>query len=147
MADIPHLSTLIHGNPHLRHTTDFHSETTPPHPSQWGVGCGVERRNRGGAIPTLHTTLHTFEGEIMIDTRKSGYPIFFTKTPKVGTKIAYWGGHTATLIGVSTYRKKSGDLVPLLEWAFSDGRIGTSGLRGKTVYWRSIAEVRKEVGR
>lgn len=72
MADIPHLSTLIHGNPHLHHTTDFHSETTPPHPSLWGVGCGVERGNRGGAIPTPHTTLHTCEGEPMTDTMNFG---------------------------------------------------------------------------
>lgn len=78
----------------------------------------------------------------MIDTRKTGYPIFFTEPPVVGTKIVYSGGHIATLISVSEYPKVDGTTSALLEWSFEDGRVGTSGLRGKCVYWRSPEEAR-----
>ena len=78
----------------------------------------------------------------MIDTRKLGYPIFFTHLPDVGTKIVYWGGHIATLISVSEYPKADGSTPVLLEWSFEDGRVGTSGLRGKGVYWHSAKEAR-----
>ena len=78
----------------------------------------------------------------MIDTRKTGYPIFFTEPPAVGTKIVYLGGRIATLISVSEYPKADGTTSALLEWSFEDGRVGTSGLRGKGVYWYSAEEAR-----
>ena len=78
----------------------------------------------------------------MIDTRKTGYAIFFQAPPPLGTTVTYWGGHTAELVSVSDYAKADGQIVPLLEWRFNDGRVGTSGLRGKTVYWRSAAEAK-----
>ena len=78
----------------------------------------------------------------MIDTRKTGYPIFFTEPPAVGTKIVYSGGHIATLISVSEYPKADGTTSALLEWSFEDGRVGTSGIRGKGVHWTSAEEAR-----
>ena len=78
----------------------------------------------------------------MIDTRKIGYPIFFTHLPDIGTKIVYWSGQIATLISVSEYPKADGTTSALLEWSFEDGRVGTSGLRGKGVYWYSAEEAR-----
>lgn len=69
----------------------------------------------------------------------NGYPIFFQEVPPVGTKVNYHG-LTLTLSRVGQYPSKKGGLSPLLEWSAEDGRVATSGLRGKSVYWRSIDE-------
>lgn len=73
-----------------------------------------------------------------IDTRKTGYPIRFSRAPKIGTRIVYWGGHEATLISVEDYTRKSGEASKILVWSVgAEERVGTSGLRSKAMTWRA----------
>lgn len=70
----------------------------------------------------------------------SDYPIDFDSVPPLGTTINYWRGRTLTLISVASYTRRDGTRSALLEWQSSDGRQCVSGLRAKSVAWRSLAE-------
>jgi hypothetical protein len=69
-----------------------------------------------------------------IDTRKTGYPVNFAAPPPLGTRIVCWRGVVATLVDVQPYvRRRDGQPSSLLKWRLEDGRVGYSGLRGKTM--------------
>lgn len=73
-------------------------------------------------------------------TGTSGYQIDFETPPAIGTEIAYGRGEVLTLRDVGAYRKSDGSDTTILEWTTSGGKVCTSGLRVKSVYWRSLAE-------
>lgn len=70
----------------------------------------------------------------------NGYPIFFEAPPAIGTTVSLTKKVTLRLCRVGMYRNMKGVDVPVLEWATHDGRTCTSGLRAKSVYWRTIEE-------
>ncbi len=74
-------------------------------------------------------------GKNPIDTRNTGYPVFFQTVPEMGTQVVWWGGHTATLYKVSPYTRRDGNPSNILHWRMENGRTGRTGLRGKGMYW------------
>lgn len=73
----------------------------------------------------------------IMDTLKTGYPVNFSEVPSVGTQVRYWGGSTATLKDVEPYQRADGAHSVLLVWETSYGRIGATGLRSKSMTWRT----------
>lgn len=66
---------------------------------------------------------------------KKEKPIFDFKTiPPVGFRHRYFAGQMLTLEKVEPYKKKDGSDSVILTWVMDDGRRGTSGLRGKSLY-------------
>lgn len=66
-----------------------------------------------------------------------GYQIDFAAVPPLGT-IVKLPSVRIRLIGVEPYVRRDGRRSHVLTWQAEDGRVGTSGLRGKCVTWRKI---------
>ena len=64
--------------------------------------------------------------------RKDDYRINFSSVPEVGIEIDYYKGKLL-LIDVRDYVRKDGVSSSVLVWRRSDGVIGTSGLRSKSL--------------
>ena len=70
------------------------------------------------------------------------YKFKFTSVPEVGLVIDYYG-YALTLIDIRLYTKKDGSQGNILVWRRSDGVIGSSGLRAKSLsypHWASEYE-------
>ena len=61
----------------------------------------------------------------------------FAEIPRVGTRHSYFAGVVLTLVEVEPYPRKDGSQSAVLVWKADDGRVGTSGLRGKGINWRA----------
>lgn len=70
--------------------------------------------------------------------REARYPINFSEPPPIGMEIDI-GRKRARLIKVEPITRKDGSPTWLLSWEI-DGRIATSGLRGKGVSWAAGGE-------
>lgn len=67
-----------------------------------------------------------------------GYKFNFTSVPEVGLVVDYYG-HALTLIDIRLYTKKDGSQGNILVWRRSDGVVGSSGLRSKSLSYSDWA--------
>lgn len=59
--------------------------------------------------------------------------------PEVGSSVEYFGNEI-TLIDVRPYQRRDGRQSAILVWRRSDGVVGTSGLRSKSLNYGGLAE-------
>jgi hypothetical protein len=65
------------------------------------------------------------------------YKFDFDEVPSLGTTTEYFCGLRLTLVDVEPYTRKNGETSQILVWQAPDGRMGTSGLKGLGITWRS----------
>ena len=81
----------------------------------------------------MKTDIHPAESNL-----NKGYKFNFTSVPEVGLVVNYYG-HALTLIDIRQYTKKDGSQGNILVWRRSDGVVGSSGLRSKSLSYSDWA--------